>query len=185
MNCTTTIISNFECWLDLENWIADNFAACVSCDHLVYFVWKFDHVVEMFGEEVKKVQPDEFFGYFDQFLSGLAEARVDNRVMMKQKEDEEKKAQRDAEVRDLTDAFLLTQGFINRFWIPSSAVEYISNLKHQNCATHYKKYKYIIVSFCRRKQKGIKTNSAQTRQPGKEMVSVWKKNFIVSFKLND
>ena len=65
----------------------------------------------MFGEEVKKVQPDEFFGYFDQFLTGLAEARVDNRVMMKQKEDEEKKAQRDAEVRELTDAFLWTQGF--------------------------------------------------------------------------
>ena len=60
----------------------------------------------MFGEEVKKVQPDEFFGYFDQFLTGLAEARVDNRVMMRQKEDEEKKAQRDAEVRELIDAFL-------------------------------------------------------------------------------
>lgn len=54
----------------------------------------------MMGEEAKKIQPDEFFGVFDQFLTSLSEARHDNLLWQKIKEEEERRALKEAEVTE-------------------------------------------------------------------------------------
>lgn len=61
---------------------------------------QFDRCVVLMGEEVKKIQPDEFFGVFDQFLTSLSEARHDNLLWLKIKEEEERRAQKEAEVTE-------------------------------------------------------------------------------------
>lgn len=52
-----------------------------------------------FGEEAGKIQPDEFFGIFDQFLQAVAEAKQENENMRKRKEEEERRARMEAQVR--------------------------------------------------------------------------------------
>lgn len=52
----------------------------------------------MFGEDGSVVQPDEFFGIFDAFLTAFMEARQDNDNFKKRQEEEEKRAKQEAEV---------------------------------------------------------------------------------------
>lgn len=52
-----------------------------------------------FGEEAGKIQPDEFFGIFDQFLQAVIEAKQENENMRKRKEEEERRARLEAQVR--------------------------------------------------------------------------------------
>uniref|UniRef100_A0A8C5VK87 Dishevelled associated activator of morphosis 1 n=1 Tax=Microcebus murinus TaxID=30608 RepID=A0A8C5VK87_MICMU len=51
----------------------------------------FTKAVKHFGEEAGKMQPDEFFGIFDQFLQAVSEAKQENENMRRRKEEEEKK----------------------------------------------------------------------------------------------
>lgn len=44
------------------------------------------------------MQPDEFFGIFDQFLQSFAEAQQENENMRKRKEEEERRAKMEAQV---------------------------------------------------------------------------------------
>lgn len=44
------------------------------------------------------MQPDEFFGIFDQFLQSFAEARQENENMRRRKEEEERRARMEAQV---------------------------------------------------------------------------------------
>lgn len=52
-----------------------------------------------FGEETNKIQPDEFFGIFDQFLQSLSEAKQENENLRKRKEEEERRTRMEAQVR--------------------------------------------------------------------------------------
>lgn len=45
------------------------------------------------------MQPDEFFGIFDAFLTAFMEARQDNDNFKKRQEEEEKRAKQEAEVK--------------------------------------------------------------------------------------
>lgn len=63
-----------------------------------------------FGEEAGKIQPDEFFGIFDQFLQAVSEAKQENENMRKKKEEEERRARMEAQVRGwLIDQFHLLE----------------------------------------------------------------------------
>lgn len=46
------------------------------------------------------MQPDEFFGIFDQFLQSFSEAQQENENMRKRKEEEERRAKMEAQVYD-------------------------------------------------------------------------------------
>lgn len=59
----------------------------------------FTKAVKHFGEEAGKIQPDEFFGIFDQFLQAVSEAKQENENMRKKKEEEERRARMEAQVR--------------------------------------------------------------------------------------
>lgn len=59
---------------------------------------RFDRAVRLFGEDGSAVQPDEFFGIFDSFMSSFIDARQDNENMRRRQEEEEKRAKQDAEV---------------------------------------------------------------------------------------
>ncbi|KAG7328027.1 hypothetical protein KOW79_007971 [Hemibagrus wyckioides] len=60
----------------------------------------FQKAVKIFGEEPSSMQPDDFFGIFDQFLQAFAEAKQDNENMRKRKEEEERRAQREAQLKE-------------------------------------------------------------------------------------
>ncbi|XP_004698675.1 disheveled-associated activator of morphogenesis 1 isoform X1 [Echinops telfairi] len=60
----------------------------------------FTKAVKHFGEEAGKVQPDEFFGIFDQFLQAVAEAKQENENMRKRKEEEERRARLEAQLKE-------------------------------------------------------------------------------------
>jgi hypothetical protein len=60
---------------------------------------QFTKAVKHFGEEAGKIQPDEFFGIFDQFLQAVSEAKQENENMRKKKEEEERRARMEAQVR--------------------------------------------------------------------------------------
>lgn len=62
---------------------------------------RFDRAVKLFGEDGSVIQPEEFFGIFDNFLSAFAEARQDNENFKKRAEEEEKRLRQEAEVRIL------------------------------------------------------------------------------------
>lgn len=53
-----------------------------------------------FGEDAGKMQPDEFFGVFDQFLQAFTEARQENENIRRRKEEEERRARMEAQVRN-------------------------------------------------------------------------------------
>lgn len=59
---------------------------------------RFDRAVRLFGEDGSVVQPEEFFGIFDGFLSALMEAKQDNENFRRRQEEEEKRAKQEAEV---------------------------------------------------------------------------------------
>ncbi len=61
-------------------------------------VLQFLKAVKHFGEDAEKMQPDEFFGIFDQFLQSFAEARQENKNMRRRKEEEERRARMEAQV---------------------------------------------------------------------------------------
>lgn len=61
---------------------------------------QFLRAVKHFGEDAGKMQPDEFFGIFDQFLQSFAEAQQENENMRKRKEEEERRAKMEAQVCD-------------------------------------------------------------------------------------
>lgn len=59
---------------------------------------RFDRAIRLFGEDGSVVQPDEFFGIFDAFLTAFTEARQDNDNFKKRQDEEEKRAKQEAEV---------------------------------------------------------------------------------------
>lgn len=60
----------------------------------------FIKTVKHFGEDAEKMQPDEFFGIFDQFLQSFAEARQENENMRRRKEEEERRARMEAQLKE-------------------------------------------------------------------------------------
>ncbi|EDM03582.1 dishevelled associated activator of morphogenesis 1 (predicted) [Rattus norvegicus] len=60
----------------------------------------FTKAVKHFGEEAGKIQPDEFFGIFDQFLQAVTEAKQENENMRKRKEEEERRARLEAQLKE-------------------------------------------------------------------------------------
>ncbi|XP_067273099.1 disheveled-associated activator of morphogenesis 1b isoform X2 [Pseudorasbora parva] len=56
--------------------------------------------VKHFGEDADKMQPDEFFGIFDQFLQSFADARQENENMRRRKEEEERRARMEAQLKE-------------------------------------------------------------------------------------
>ncbi|KAL4641813.1 disheveled-associated activator of morphogenesis 1-like isoform X1 [Arapaima gigas] len=53
-----------------------------------------------FGEDDGKMQPDEFFGIFDQFLQSFAEAKQENENMQRRKEEEQRRARMEAQLKE-------------------------------------------------------------------------------------
>ncbi|XP_056150362.1 disheveled-associated activator of morphogenesis 1-like isoform X1 [Lampris incognitus] len=60
----------------------------------------FLRTVKHFGEDASKMQPDEFFGIFDQFLQSFSEAQQENENMRKRKEEEERRARMEAQLKE-------------------------------------------------------------------------------------
>lgn len=60
----------------------------------------FIKTVKHFGEDADKMQPDEFFGIFDQFLQSFAEARQENENIRRRKEEEERRARMEAQLKE-------------------------------------------------------------------------------------
>lgn len=54
--------------------------------------------MRLFGEDNTSIQPDDFFGIFDCFLTALNDAKQDNENLKKKKDEEEKRAKQEAEV---------------------------------------------------------------------------------------
>lgn len=69
-------------------------------ERLQIFPLQFTKAVKHFGEEAGKIQPDEFFGIFDQFLQAVSEAKQENENMRRKKEEEERRARMEAQVRE-------------------------------------------------------------------------------------
>lgn len=55
------------------------------------------------------MQPDEFFGIFDAFLTAFMEARQDNDNFKKRQDEEEKRAKQEAEVDFICSIIVQTQ----------------------------------------------------------------------------
>uniref|UniRef100_A0A4W3GIM8 Dishevelled associated activator of morphogenesis 1b n=1 Tax=Callorhinchus milii TaxID=7868 RepID=A0A4W3GIM8_CALMI len=60
----------------------------------------FNKAVKHFGEESGKIQPDEFFGMFDQFLQAFTEAKQENENIRRRKEEEERRAKMEAQLKE-------------------------------------------------------------------------------------
>uniref|UniRef100_A0A8C9U7H0 Dishevelled associated activator of morphogenesis 1b n=1 Tax=Scleropages formosus TaxID=113540 RepID=A0A8C9U7H0_SCLFO len=56
--------------------------------------------VKHFGEDAARMQPDEFFGIFDQFMQAFTEAKQENDNMQKRKEEEERRARMEAQLKE-------------------------------------------------------------------------------------
>uniref|UniRef100_A0A8C7G400 Dishevelled associated activator of morphosis 1 n=1 Tax=Oncorhynchus kisutch TaxID=8019 RepID=A0A8C7G400_ONCKI len=56
--------------------------------------------VQHFGEDATRMQPDEFFGIFDQFLQAFADAKQENENMRRRKEEEERRARMEAQLKE-------------------------------------------------------------------------------------
>uniref|UniRef100_T1JFN2 FH2 domain-containing protein n=1 Tax=Strigamia maritima TaxID=126957 RepID=T1JFN2_STRMM len=68
-------------------------------DHFSDMKSRFERVIRMFGEDTHTTQPDEFFAIFDAFLTCFHEARQDNENLKRRKEDEERRAKQEAELK--------------------------------------------------------------------------------------
>lgn len=71
--------------------------------------------MRLFGEDNSTVQPDEFFGTFDTFLVAFQEARHDNGNLKRKRDEEEKRAKQDAEVRTKSTAVLCSNKYIKKY----------------------------------------------------------------------
>ncbi|XP_018583237.1 disheveled-associated activator of morphogenesis 1 isoform X2 [Scleropages formosus] len=60
----------------------------------------FQKAVKHFGEDAARMQPDEFFGIFDQFMQAFTEAKQENDNMQKRKEEEERRARMEAQLKE-------------------------------------------------------------------------------------
>ncbi|XP_041132548.1 disheveled-associated activator of morphogenesis 1-like isoform X2 [Polyodon spathula] len=60
----------------------------------------FCRAVKHFGEDANKMQPDEFFGIFDQFLQSFSEAKQENENMRRRKEEEERRVRMEAQLKE-------------------------------------------------------------------------------------
>ncbi|KAJ8411745.1 hypothetical protein AAFF_G00153830 [Aldrovandia affinis] len=60
----------------------------------------FTKAVQHFGEDPTRMQPDEFFGIFDQFLQSFAEAKQENENIRRRKEEEERRARMEAQLKE-------------------------------------------------------------------------------------
>ncbi|ROJ78768.1 Disheveled-associated activator of morphogenesis 1 [Anabarilius grahami] len=60
----------------------------------------FEKSVKHFGEDATRMQPEEFFGIFDQFLQAFNEAKQDNENMQRRKEEEERRARMEAQLKE-------------------------------------------------------------------------------------
>ncbi|XP_072314507.1 disheveled-associated activator of morphogenesis 1-like [Eucyclogobius newberryi] len=60
----------------------------------------FTKALKHFGENSLTVQPNEFFGIFDTFMTSFADAKRDNENMVKRKEEEERRAQLEATLKE-------------------------------------------------------------------------------------
>lgn len=60
---------------------------------------QFEKVTKCYGEDPKRIQPEEFFGVFSTFLNSFLEAKIDNDRFIKQKEEEEKRIKMEQTVR--------------------------------------------------------------------------------------
>uniref|UniRef100_A0A671QJR1 Disheveled-associated activator of morphogenesis 1-like n=1 Tax=Sinocyclocheilus anshuiensis TaxID=1608454 RepID=A0A671QJR1_9TELE len=60
----------------------------------------FEKAVKHFGEDATRMQPEEFFGIFDQFLQAFSEAKQDNENMRRRKEEEERRARLEAQLKE-------------------------------------------------------------------------------------
>ncbi|XP_035891223.1 disheveled-associated activator of morphogenesis 1 isoform X1 [Anopheles stephensi] len=74
---------------------------------------RFDRAVRLFGEDGSVVQPEEFFGIFDGFLSALMEAKQDNENFRRRQEEEEKRAKQEAELKKRTIERKSKEGLLN------------------------------------------------------------------------
>ncbi|XP_035529248.1 disheveled-associated activator of morphogenesis 1 [Morone saxatilis] len=59
----------------------------------------FGKALRHFGEDMSNLQPDEFFGIFDTFLTSFSEAKQDNENMARRKEEEERRALMEAQLK--------------------------------------------------------------------------------------
>lgn len=55
--------------------------------------------LKAFCEDPKQVQPEEFFGSFDSFLTAMTDTRHENEKFKKQKEEEEKRKHLEEQVK--------------------------------------------------------------------------------------
>uniref|UniRef100_A0A3Q3IPN9 Dishevelled associated activator of morphogenesis 1b n=1 Tax=Monopterus albus TaxID=43700 RepID=A0A3Q3IPN9_MONAL len=60
----------------------------------------FLRAVKHFSEDASRMQPDEFFGIFDQFLQSFSEAQQENENIRKRKEEEERRAKMEAQLKE-------------------------------------------------------------------------------------
>ncbi|KAJ8290311.1 hypothetical protein GJAV_G00011290 [Gymnothorax javanicus] len=60
----------------------------------------YEKSLKHFGEDPVRMQPDEFFGIFDQFLQSFAEAKQENENIRRRKEEEEKRARMEAQLKE-------------------------------------------------------------------------------------
>ncbi|XKL66064.1 hypothetical protein PGB90_009484 [Kerria lacca] len=63
---------------------------------------RFDRAVRLFGEDNSTIQPDDFFGVFDTFLTSFNEAKHDLQNIRKRREEEEKRAKQEVEIKKRT-----------------------------------------------------------------------------------
>ncbi|UYV69042.1 DAAM2 [Cordylochernes scorpioides] len=59
---------------------------------------RYERTVRLFGEDPSQIQPDEFFGILDVFLTTFADARADN---VRRREEDEKRSKQEAEINTL------------------------------------------------------------------------------------
>ncbi|KAJ8308329.1 hypothetical protein KUTeg_013203 [Tegillarca granosa] len=61
---------------------------------------KYETILQTFGENIDQYkQPDEFFGIFDNFMTSLVEAQAENERIKKQREEEEKRAKLEEQLK--------------------------------------------------------------------------------------
>ena len=67
---------------------------------------QFDRAVRLFGEDNSTIQPDDFFGIFDLFLTSFNEAKHDLENIRKRRDEEEKRAKQEIEVSIYSNFFI-------------------------------------------------------------------------------
>ena len=61
--------------------------------------FQFDRVCRLFSEDPVTTQSDEFFGIFDHFISNFLDAKQENDAVKRRKEEDEKIAKQQQEVK--------------------------------------------------------------------------------------